>query len=86
MANIRLFGVSPRNGSRYPIFHTDKVMTHDRKETYRKALQNRFKTEFYLYYCELDSEPYIPKNWLPMEEMPKHIIPEVNKSIGVAIM
>ena len=77
MAEIRVIGVAPKNGVSYPIFATDKVMTHGRKDEYRKALEKRYNREFYLYFSELDSEFDISKlkrDTVPMEEMNKYLI------------
>ena len=71
---IRVIGIAPKNGNRYPIFKTNKVMTNERKNKYRKALENRFKTEFYLYYTHLDSQYDIPKGWIELAELPKYIV------------
>ena len=77
MAEIRIIGVAPKNGNRYLIFTTDKVMTHERKDKYRKALENRFKREFYLYFSEVDSEfdlSKLKRDCVPLEEMNKYLV------------
>ena len=77
MSEIRVIGVAPKNGRAYPIFTTDKVMTHGRKDTYKKALEKRYSREFYLYYTELDSEfnlSVFKRDFVPLEEMNKYLV------------
>ena len=77
MSNVRIIGVSVKNGRQYPIFSTDEIIDGSTKEQHRKELSVLYKRELYLLTTSVDSDYRLPKSYSGDSEE-KKVVPIEN--------